>query len=232
MNYNKKIRAIALLSIAAFMSACASTTPPVIDKLDENTGVTITYSRTPFVFSPNEEADDYSAVEFVQVGMIEVNTMGTLRYYLWMGVSEPRFSETAGRIPERFAFVDFDIDGRQFRLDAVGSSHEAIGTSETPFTRAFTSLPRTSISTSSWSKSACSWTRRRSAFATRIRCRASIDPGTKPWRHLRISRNSTAPFCNSSPLGNGADRVTRTPDPRITNPLRILLITASYVRSS
>ncbi len=130
MEKNKKIRAIALLSVAVFIAACASTSPPVVDKLDENTGVTVTYSRTPFVFSPSGKADDYAAVEYVQVGMIEINTMGTLRYYLWMGVSEPRFAETEGSIPERFQFVDFDIDGQEFRLDAIGSSHEAIGTSE------------------------------------------------------------------------------------------------------
>jgi hypothetical protein len=130
MEKNKKIRAIALFSVAVFIAACASATPPVVNKLDENTGVTVTYSRTPFVFSPNETVDDYSAAEYVQVGMIEINTMGSLRYYLWMGVSEPKFAEKEGSVSERFGFVDFDIDGREFRLDAIGSSHEAIGTSE------------------------------------------------------------------------------------------------------
>ena len=138
MENNKYIRAIALIFAAAFVAACASATPPVVDKLDESTGVTVTYSRTPFVFSPNEKADDYSAVEYVQIGMIEINTMGTLRYYLWMGVSEPKFAETGG-VSERFEFVNFDIDGREIRLDAIGSSHEAIGTSEPIYSGLFKS---------------------------------------------------------------------------------------------
>ena len=126
----KKTRPIALLSVAILIAACASATPPVVEMLDENTGVTVTYSRTPFVFSPNEKADDYSAVEYVQIGMIEVNTMGALRHYLWMGVSEPEFIDAGGSVSERFEFVTFTIDGREFRLGAVGTSHEVIGTSE------------------------------------------------------------------------------------------------------
>ena len=129
MNKNNSARATVLLLVATLVSACASTTPPVVEELDYDTGVTFTYSRTPFVFSPNEKAEDFSAVEYVQIGMIEINTMGTLRYYLWMGISEPKFSETSGKVGERFEFVNFDVDGREFRLDAIGSSHEAIGTS-------------------------------------------------------------------------------------------------------
>lgn len=139
MKNNKKTRAIGLLSVAVFIAACATPTPPVVNMLDENTGVTVTHSRTPFVFSPNEQADDYSAVEYVQIGMIEINNMGALRYYVWMGVSEPKFAETGGSVSERFEFVNFSVDGREFRLDAVGSSHEVIGTSEPIYSGLFKS---------------------------------------------------------------------------------------------
>ena len=97
------------LAISAMMAACATPAPPVIDKLDENTGVTVTYSRTPFVFSPDDQSDDYSAAGFVQLGAIEVNTMGTLQYYLWLGISAPKYLESADGYPQGFETIVLDL---------------------------------------------------------------------------------------------------------------------------
>ena len=129
---NNKNNNFLAVAVALFVfSGCASSPPePVIDKLDYNTGVTVTYSRTPFTFSPNEKADDYSAVEFVQIGAIEVNSMGSLKYYLWLGISEPKYLEGSGSHPHGFESLEFDFDGRKVNVDVLGWTHEAIGTSE------------------------------------------------------------------------------------------------------
>ena len=128
-----------ILGSCVLLTGCASPMTPVIDKLDEDTGVTVTYSRTPFVFSPNERADDHAASEFVQVGAIEINTMGALKYYLWLGISEAYSLETTEGHPQGFETVVFDIDGKKISLDVRGWSHEAIGTSAPIYKKLFKS---------------------------------------------------------------------------------------------
>ena len=127
------------LAISAMVAACATPAPPVIDKLDENTGVTVTYSRTPFVFSPSDKVSDDSPVEFVQIGAIEINTMGSLRYYLWLGITEPKYLDSAEGHPQGFETIVFDLDGDQESFNVLGWSHQAIGTSEPVYEKLFNS---------------------------------------------------------------------------------------------
>lgn len=130
MNKKNNI-SIAVVAWLCVLAGCAATpSEPVIDKLDYDTGVTVTYSRTPFTFSPNERVEDYAAAEFVQIGAIEVNSMGTLKYYLWLGISEPGYLQGSDNHPRGFESLEFDFDGEKVNVDVLGWSHEAIGTSE------------------------------------------------------------------------------------------------------
>ena len=134
---NKSVAVAASLCVLAGCAAAPS--EPVIDKLDYNTGVTVTYSRTPFTFSPSERVDDYYTAEFVQIGAIEVNTMGTLKYYLWLGISEPGYLQGSDNQPRGFESLEFDFDGEKVNVDVLGWSHEAIGTSEPVYNGLFRS---------------------------------------------------------------------------------------------
>ena len=129
---HKKNKNVFAVLVSLLIAGGCATTPsePVIDKLDYNTGVTVTYSRTPFTFSPSGNTGDFSAAEFVQIGAIEVNTMGTLRYYLWLGISEPGYRDDSVDHPAGFESVEFDFDGEKVNVDVLGWSHESIGTSE------------------------------------------------------------------------------------------------------
>lgn len=125
--------------VAILLGACATDSRPVVDRLDENTGVTVTYSRTPFVFTSGETAESFPQIDVVQLGAIEVNRMGALTYYLWLGVTEYRFRDLADGQPTQFRSIVIDVGTDEIELDVLGWSHDAIGTSEPVYRRLFES---------------------------------------------------------------------------------------------
>lgn len=124
---------------ALLLSACATTQQPVVEKLDENTGVTVTYSKTPFVFSSGETADSFPQIDVVQLGTIEINRMGVLRYFLWLGITEYRYRELQAGRPAPFESINLHLDAEEVVLDVAGWSHDALGTSEPVYRKLFDS---------------------------------------------------------------------------------------------
>lgn len=125
------------LAAAALLGACATQQAAVVDRLDENTGVTVTYSRTPLVFSSGKTADSFPQMDLVQVGPVEINRMGTLEYYLWLGITEYRLRDNANSQPPQYESIELDLDGEKVRLDVAGWSYADIGTSEPVYNRLF-----------------------------------------------------------------------------------------------
>lgn len=124
---------------AILLSSCATSPQQVIEKLDENTGVTVTYSKTPFVFSSGATADSFPQIDVVQLGTIEINRMGGLQYYLWLGITEYRFRDLQSGRPAPFESLVLDLDGSDAELEVAGWSHDVIGTSEPVYRRLFDS---------------------------------------------------------------------------------------------
>ena len=140
MNFRPDVARSALCwLVAILLGACATDSRPVVDRLDESTGVTVTYSRTPFVFTSGETAESFPQIDVVQLGPIEVNRMGTLTYYLWVGITEYRFHDLADRQPTQFRSIVIDVGTDEIELDVLGWSHDAIGTSEPVYRRLFES---------------------------------------------------------------------------------------------
>ena len=77
------------------------------------------------------------ARDYVQIGAIEVNRMGALQYYLWLGISEVKFAESADKYPKGFESVVFVVGGEEFQLDVRGWTQEAIGVSEPVYKKLF-----------------------------------------------------------------------------------------------
>jgi len=123
------------IAVLAIVSACASEQPAVIDRLDEVTAVTITYCRTPITMSTDTYSD--LARDFVQIGAIEVNRMGTLNYFLWLGISEVKYTESTYTQPEGFESLVFVAGGEEFQLDLLGWTEEAIGAGEPVYKKLF-----------------------------------------------------------------------------------------------
>ena len=134
------------IAVLAVLSACAAGQLPVVEKLDDLTAVTITYSRAPLVLSTDTSTDlaparDHIQIgrDYVQIGAIEVNRMGALQYYLWLGISDATYTESADKRPNDFDSIVFIADDDEFKLDVHGWTPGAIGTSEPVYKKLFRS---------------------------------------------------------------------------------------------
>ena len=137
------IKRIPLLAMAismamlASLAACTISQPTVVEKLDEKTAVTITYGRTAMEMAPDTPFDPETQRDNVQIGAIEVNRIGTLRYYLWLGITEIVQVADADDHPEGFDSIALIVDDAEIRLDAYGWMADAIGASEPVYQKLF-----------------------------------------------------------------------------------------------
>lgn len=119
------------------LAGCAAAPPPVVEKLDGRTSVYITHPRTPLIMSPDAQYSDSSAREYVQIGVIEVNRMGALQYYLWLGIWDYEHVNSDDEYPDGFDTVRFIADGDEIGLERHSWTHEEIGTSERLYKKIF-----------------------------------------------------------------------------------------------
>jgi hypothetical protein len=125
------------IAVLAVLSACTTGQPAVIEKLDELTAATVTYCRTPLIMSPDTPHVRESRRDYVQIGVIEVNRMGTLEYYLWLGITEVDQVATANTHPEGFSSIVLAVDETSIELDVNGWSPSVIGTSASVYQKIF-----------------------------------------------------------------------------------------------
>jgi hypothetical protein len=125
------------ITVLAIGSACTAVQPAVIEKLDELTAVTVTYCRTPLIMSPDTPLDRDARRDYVQIGAIEVNRMGTLEYYLWLGITEVNQFAATDAHPEGFASIVLAGSDKSIELDVKGWSPGAIGTSAPVYQKLF-----------------------------------------------------------------------------------------------
>lgn len=131
------LRTVFSIVVLAILSACAAGQAPVVEKLDELTAVTYTYVRTPLILSPDTPLDQAQARDYVQLGAIEVNRMGTLKYYLWLGISVTEHVKSSGARHDGFKSIVLMLGDQQFPLDIHGWTQESIGVSEPIYQKLF-----------------------------------------------------------------------------------------------
>jgi len=126
-----------LLIFLVALSACAAGQAPVVERLDELTAVTYTHTRTPLILSPDTPLDRENERDYVQVGAIEVNRMGVLNYYLWLGISDIQHVESAGTQHDGFESIVLVLGDQKYSVDIRGWTQDAIGLSEPVYRKLF-----------------------------------------------------------------------------------------------
>lgn len=112
---------------------CTSTDNLVHESLDPLTSVTVTSSKTPFVFYRDVPSRAAYARNYLHLGPIGVNRGGSHRYYLWVSAwSTMQDSDLADQRSRLESIVVF-ADGEPLILDLSGHTPAAIGTSETTY---------------------------------------------------------------------------------------------------
>ena len=126
---------IVFLLTLILSSGCAGNDPRTTDKLDPQTGVTITYSEIPMVFYRDDSGKAAHARSLIHMGPLEVNRMGEFRYYLWLGVWDTLQDANKGQTRDGFDSVVIFANGEPLSLDLAGWTAAAIGASEHVYVR-------------------------------------------------------------------------------------------------
>jgi hypothetical protein len=111
-----------ILCALAALGACATMTtarpPELSERLDERTGITVTTLDRPLeFFSPLPERG-LDAASFADLGLAELNRMGTRSYYLWLSVLWGRTDPHRVDAP-KVSSIALDIGGDSIVFDAA-----------------------------------------------------------------------------------------------------------------
>jgi len=126
-----------LTAFLALLIACTTGQPTVIEKLDALTAVTVTYCRTPLVMAPDTDLVAQARADYLQLGVLEINQMGALRYYLWLGITEVSQVMTVDNHPQGFDSIVLSANDESIELAVTGWTPGAIGTSEPVYHKLF-----------------------------------------------------------------------------------------------
>lgn len=118
------------IAIASLLVSCSSGGPLVEQQLDGVTGVTVTRSTAPMVLYRDNSAYAAHARDYVYLGPVEVNRMGTNSYFLWLGIWSTMRDEVRSAERDGFESVILYADGEPLPLELAGWTLDAIGVSE------------------------------------------------------------------------------------------------------
>ena len=133
MQRRRNIIVVSLL--AGLAVACGSSAPLLEESLDYGTGVTLTRSTAPVVLYRDNSGHAAYAKDFVYLGPIEVNRMGSYNYYLWLGIWSTLDDSSRWTQRDGFESITLYADGEPLQLEVAGWSAEAIGASRPVFTK-------------------------------------------------------------------------------------------------
>lgn len=130
MNIQHLNRVVGVGTIVLILAACAADAPTVGEKLDWQTGVTVSYVNTPLVLYRETPAQAAYARDYAQIGPIQVNRSGSYQYFLWVGSWATM--QTTDILEHRDGFESIVIfaDGEPLVLELSGWTPDAIGASE------------------------------------------------------------------------------------------------------
>lgn len=97
--------------------------------MDPLTGVTVTRSTSPLVLYRENSARAAYARDFVYVGPLSINRMGTYNYYLWLGIWSSLTNRQLSDQRDGFESIVIFADGEPLRLELEGWTLSSIGVS-------------------------------------------------------------------------------------------------------
>ena len=118
-----------LLALVA-IAACSSSPQHLAGKLDPLTGVTVTRATSPLVLYRENSARAAYARDFVYVGPLTVNRMGSYNHYLWLGIWSSLSNQQLTDQRDGFESIVIFADGEPLRLELEGWTLASIGVSQ------------------------------------------------------------------------------------------------------
>ena len=115
------------------VAGCASTDTMSLQRLDPETGVTITRASSPIILYRNRSAQSAFGRDYVFIGPIQVNNMGRREYFLWLGIWGTSDEVDRGHKMDDFESVVLYADGEPLSLEVKGWTPGAIGASSSVY---------------------------------------------------------------------------------------------------
>ena len=122
---------IGVVVLTTLAAACSAPSSLVTESLDPVTGVTVLRGTAPIVLYHDNSGYAAHARDYVYLGPVEVNRMGSYSYYLWMGIwSTMRYENPQSEQRDGFESVVLFVDGEPLPLEFAGWTLDAIGVTE------------------------------------------------------------------------------------------------------
>ena len=121
---------VACLCVALILLGCAASPPSVNEKMDELTGVTVTYASAPLMFYRDNTSQAAYARNFVNAGPIQVNRSGSYRYYLWVSSWSTMQVPDLVSVRDGLESIVIFADGEPLLLELSGWAPDTMGLSE------------------------------------------------------------------------------------------------------
>jgi hypothetical protein len=115
------------------IAACAGNGGQILERMDSETGATITRASAPFVMYRDMSAKSAFGREYVYVGPVQVNNMGERRHYLWLGIWGTSDSADRSDTMANFETIVFYADGEPLNLEVTGWTPGVIGASDSVY---------------------------------------------------------------------------------------------------
>lgn len=123
------LRILFLTSLALLSAGCAWMHAPPDEQLDELTGVTLSHAKKPIILYRDASSRAAHARDYVHMGAVQVNRMGDLRYYLWLGIWSTIPAGDTGVRRDGFESITLFVEGEPLPFDIAGWAPDAIGAS-------------------------------------------------------------------------------------------------------
>ena len=131
----RQMRLIATVLLALLATACGSSAPMLEESLDYGTGTTFTRATAPIVLYHDNSGRAAYARDYVYVGPIEVNKMGSYSYFLWLGIWSTLDDDSRWTQRDGFETIVLYADGEPLQLEVAGWSADTIGASRPVFVK-------------------------------------------------------------------------------------------------
>lgn len=128
-NWQNFVKYVAALAVTLTLVACGAPAQLTREYLDPETGVTVTSIGTPLILYRDNASLAAFARNYVYLGPIEVNRMGSFQYFLWLSAWNTMETADPDRIRDSFDTITVFADGEPLLLELAGLTPATIGTS-------------------------------------------------------------------------------------------------------
>ena len=128
-------RLLPVFVLLALAAGCGVSEPLIQERLDQSSGVTITYADAPLIFYRDQSSRAAYARDFIDLAPLRVNRMGEERYYLWLAAWSTMQDESLAEKLDGLETIVIFADGEPMRIELTAWTPGDLGISQPVYTK-------------------------------------------------------------------------------------------------